>query len=143
MAKNNTKSTKNMGFIVSIIVAAVLLFGGISLYNSRSNTLDNSATTEQSTQTTKPEISFSSDGKVVKYAGQDGQTALALLQAGTQVETQESSFGEFVSGINGVQANAAKNYWAFYVDGDYATEGAGSYQTKDGQMIEWRLEDLQ
>jgi hypothetical protein len=89
------------------------------------------------------EVTISDDGRTVTYEGQGGYTALELLQAGTDVTTQDSDFGSFVTGINGVEADSAQNYWAFYVGDEYADEGAGTYQATDGEQIEWRLEDLE
>ncbi|MDO8265521.1 MAG: DUF4430 domain-containing protein, partial [Candidatus Saccharibacteria bacterium] len=74
--------------------------------------------------------------------GQTGKTALEILQQGTEVTTESSDFGDFVTGINGNIADSSKNYWSFYVNGAYASEGAGTYKTTDGEKIEWRLEDL-
>ena len=88
------------------------------------------------------EIVFSDDGKTVTYAGQNDVTALVLLESGTTVTTEDSDFGEFVVGINGVEADSSSQYWSFYVGGEYATEGAGTYVTSDGEQITWELEDL-
>jgi hypothetical protein len=80
----------------------------------------------------------------VSYEGQNDKTALELLKDKYQVDTKEfSGVGEFVSAIEGVAAEDGKNFWAFYVDGQMATEGAGTYKTKDGEKIEWRLDEIQ
>lgn len=75
------------------------------------------------------------------YDGQDGKTALELLKAKYPNTTTESStYGDYVTGIDGVKADSSKEYWAFYVNGEVANEGAGTYQTKSSDKIEWRLE---
>ncbi|MCL2173889.1 DUF4430 domain-containing protein [Candidatus Saccharibacteria bacterium] len=80
----------------------------------------------------------------VSYDGQNDKTALELLKDNHLVETKDfSGMGEFVTAIDGVAAEDGKNFWAFYVDGEMAMEGAGTYKTKDGEKIEWRLEEIQ
>jgi hypothetical protein len=80
----------------------------------------------------------------VSYEGQNDKTALELLKDNYQVETKDfSGMGEFVISIDGVGAEDGKNFWAFYVDGKMAAEGAGTYKTKNGEKIEWRLEEIQ
>ncbi len=92
--------------------------------------------------TDKDTLTFSEDKKTVSYVGQTGKTALEILKEKTEVSVEQSSFGEFVTGINGLVADSTKEYWAFYVDGQYGSEGAGTYQTKDGEAIEWKLEAI-
>ncbi|MDO8472002.1 MAG: DUF4430 domain-containing protein [bacterium] len=77
------------------------------------------------------------------YDGVAGKTALELLKAKYQnVATQSSSVGDFVTTIDGKKADSTKEYWAFYVNGSLASEGAGTYATKATDKIEWRLELL-
>ena len=127
---------------VYAIVAAVLVvaIGGISVYN-----LDHTSTKQNQTSTTQTasKITFSNSGKQVDYTGQTGKTALEVLKSLTKVDVGTSSYGEFVTGINGLKADAKLNYWSFYVNGAYASEGAGTYKSKDGEKLQWRLENLQ
>jgi|SRR3989344_3844189 len=78
-----------------------------------------------------------------KYEGEDGRSALEILKEKYTVETKEfTGIGEFVTSINGLKAEDNKNFWAFYVNGKQANEGAGSYKTKNGDIIEWKLEKI-
>lgn len=76
------------------------------------------------------------------YPGQDGETALdLLLEADPTAETAGEGEMAFVTGICGYTADEAeKEFWALYVDGEQAMEGAGSLETEDGQEITWKLE---
>lgn len=75
----------------------------------------------------------------VSYRGVNGQTALAILKQNYKVTTKTySGMGEFVTAINGVSPSDSQ-YWAFYVNGKLAEVGAGSYTTKTGDKIEWKL----
>jgi hypothetical protein len=102
--------------------------------------------TPQPTSNSTQQLSFdaihiSLDGKLVTYDGVGGQTALDTLKRLTTVQTTKSSFGEYVTTINNLPASATQ-FWAFYVNGQMATVGAGSYNAVDGDKIEWKLENL-
>lgn len=78
----------------------------------------------------------------IKYQGVEGKTALELLKNSHTVTTKQFSFGEMVVAIDGVEPAPNEAYWAFYVNGSLAAVGAGSYVTKNGDQIEWRLEEI-
>jgi uncharacterized membrane protein len=81
--------------------------------------------------------------QAVKYEGETGKTALAILKEKYNgVEIKDFSFGQMVTAIDGKKAEDGKNFWAFYVNGVQAQVGAGSYQTKNGEQIEWKLEEI-
>jgi YD repeat-containing protein len=75
----------------------------------------------------------------VSYHGQQGSTALQILEDRTHVQTKHYSFGDMVVSINGVSGNGPK-YWTFYINGKQASVGAGSYQTKPADLILWKLQ---
>lgn len=130
--------------VVALVAAAVVVVGGVSFYavnRNDNNKVENKLTTSQ--QAPPPaKLTVSEDKKTVSYAGQTSKTALEILKSLTTVSTKQSDFGEFVTGIDGTEADGNKEYWAFYVNGTLASEGAGTYKTTDGEKIEWRLEAL-
>lgn len=79
------------------------------------------------------------------YTGEDGRTALELLlEADPSAEVDGEGEMAFVTGINGRTADPdANEFWGFYVDGEFAQEGAGTLVTEDGQEIEWKLETFE
>ncbi|MDR0956083.1 MAG: DUF4430 domain-containing protein [Candidatus Nomurabacteria bacterium] len=79
---------------------------------------------------------------VVSYDGESGKTAYQILADDCTVKSSDSSYGKFVTEINGVAAGTTK-YWAFYINGKYASVGADKYQTKDGDQLKWQLEAIQ
>lgn len=85
----------------------------------------------------------SNEGKTVRYDGVADKNALEQLKSLTTTETKTTSFGDMVVSINGLKAEDTKNYWAFYVNNQYANEGAGTYKMKASDKIEWRLEAIQ
>jgi hypothetical protein len=80
------------------------------------------------------------DLRHVEYAGEDGETALELLEDnGYDVTTTHSSIGDYVTAIGDVEATRT-TYWSYYVDGKLPNVGADAFTTKDGQRIEWKFE---
>ncbi len=78
----------------------------------------------------------------VVYDGVDGKNAMELLKASHRVETKSfSGIGEYVVSIDGVQPDVS-HFWAFYVNGAQAQVGADQYVTKNGEKIEWKLEEI-
>ena len=72
------------------------------------------------------------------YKGETGKNALEILKQKTKIE--ESSSG-LVTSINGRKADdGKKEYWAFYVNGKMADVGPADYQTKGGDLIEWKIQ---
>jgi len=75
---------------------------------------------------------------VVAYDGEDGKTALELLKSRARVRTTVSQLGELVEEINGVSSGNGYHL-IYFVNGSMAKTGAGSYVTKNGDQIEWKL----
>lgn len=138
---------KWIGLIVVIILVGWLVSARRQSPTQEVGTSPIVATTEQ-TATPTTDIASTDLTKPIgattySYDGIDGKTALDLLKAKYQkVETQSSSVGDFVTAIDGKKADPAKEYWAFYLNGALASEGAGTYITKSTDKIEWRLELL-
>jgi uncharacterized Zn-binding protein involved in type VI secretion len=129
--------------LLAVVAVVVLAISGFAIYNATQNdTSSDQAQTEQTEQQPAGDITFSEDGKTVTFKGQEGTTALATLESLTTVTTQDSDFGRFVTGINGVEADSTTQYWAFYVNGEMANEGAGTYEAGPDDTFEFRLEDL-
>lgn len=79
-------------------------------------------------------------GEAVTIAS--GKTALDALKQSYQVETQTfSGVGDFVNSISGVKPDT-KHFWAFYVNGTSSTVGAGTYTVKEGDKLEWKLDEI-
>jgi len=76
------------------------------------------------------------------YQIAENTKALNLLKTSHKVETRDyGSLGEMVTSIDG---NAAKldQFWAFYVNGKLANEGAGLYTLKSNDKVEWKLNSV-
>lgn len=77
----------------------------------------------------------------IKYTINQTTTAWQLLKQTNQIKTQGEESMVFVIEINGVAANQKnREYWAFYINEKLAAVGAGSYQLKNNDKIEWKIE---
>ena len=78
----------------------------------------------------------------IVYQGQDGKTALELLKASHTVETENyTGVGEYVKSINGI-VPTKDEFWGFYINGESSNVGAGQYQSKSTDSIEWKLDKI-
>ena len=142
MKGKRMKISKSMWLI---IVAVVLVIGGGAYYFVSVNN-DNTASSAEQAQVEQSApvstITFNDNGTIVTYDGVAGETALATLKSLTDVQVEDSAYGEFVISIGVVSADSSKNFWGFYVNGDMASVGAGDYVAKEGDQIEWQLTEL-
>ena len=133
----DNKNSWGLGnFIAIIILGAILVIGGSLLGSAVSKKQTEKAIAGIENQF-KPVVE-----KTISYEGQDGKTALELLDEKYDIKTEQSSIGVFVTSIDGDE-NTFDKYWMFYVDDKLAPVGAEAYQTKAGEKIEWRYEKLQ
>lgn len=116
---------------ITLALTLLALIGlGVGFGELSGNRETNSAVSQE-TQTIAPII----------YQGAEGQTVLDLLKSKHTAVTQDSSFGTYVSSING-KSGDADSAWLYYIDGQLGQEAADKAVTKDGQSIEWRYESF-
>jgi len=86
-------------------------------------------------------FSTSSSGNTVKTEALalKGENAFEIMQKSLSVEFQNSTIGPFITSINGVKAGEGE-YWALYVNGEYAQKGISLYTIDSDLNIEWKLE---
>ncbi len=119
--------------VVIVVLVAIVAVVGVVLWN-------NNKDKDQATETTT--LQQPAENQAIAYDGVDGKTALELLKSTYQVEVQTyDGVGEFVTSINGQSADDT-HFWSFYVNGEMAAVGAGDYQTKSGEKIEWKLDEI-
>jgi hypothetical protein len=114
-------------YITSLAVCGVLLAGGIGV-----------VWFTQSRSTQPQAVLHRSD--YLLYMGKKGLSALTELKQVARITTENSSYGEFVTAINGVSGGTNGNYWDYYVNGKLASVGAGAYILAGGEKVEWKLE---
>ncbi|MFB6203489.1 MAG: DUF4430 domain-containing protein [Candidatus Nanohaloarchaea archaeon] len=61
-------------------------------------------------------------------------TALRALNESFTVDYRRTDLGVYVTSIDGLASNST-HYWAFWVNGDYAKKGVGSYVLSEGDRV--------
>lgn len=143
---NFFKESKNQ---IIIIAAIVIVGGGIYLWNAQLNTQLQTSTTTNTTTTQEISTSLQidkGDGSAVRVYTvtlASGTSALYQLLEAAQtqnftVATKDSSLGAYVNGIDGVEGSA-NSFWLFSVNGTPSEVGAGAYELKEGDVVEWKF----
>lgn len=123
-------------FFITIFLAAALI-GVTYLVKPQQTDLRSQEERQTSQEEVLPQVTETS----VKYEGQEGQTAFELLRAVTMVEFKQYDFGVFVESIGGVKPDE-KHFWKLYVNGTESQVGSDQLQTKNGDIIEWKLDEI-
>lgn len=124
----------------------------------KNNKEDTTTTTSSETQSTakEEEITVLGEGATkfaFKVVDKDGnETAFeintdketvgdALLELNL-IEGDEGDYGLYVKKVNGITADYDKDqtYWAFYVDGEYASSGVDATKIEEGKEYSFKVE---
>jgi ABC-type Fe3+-hydroxamate transport system substrate-binding protein len=83
------------------------------------------------------------DGKEESFEIHTDKTTVgdALVELG-MIEGEDSEYGLYVKTVNGVTADYDKDgvYWAFYIDGEYASSGVDSTEITEGSTYSFKME---
>jgi hypothetical protein len=125
---------------IMLIAAGALVVAAVAtgLVVRTNNAKDTKTAQTQTTATPTPSVA----AKTLTYGGVEGKTALELLKAkDPNTVTKGDGANAYVTTINGYTASDTnKEFWALYVNGKQSELGAGSYVTKAGDKIEWKIE---
>ena len=120
--------------LASILMAALLLSGCISSSNSEN------AVPEKVDVSIKVIVNEKTIvDQTISVA--KGTSALEALQKVALVETKPYSLGKFIVGIAGINSTGA-DYWAFYINKEYAQVGADSYKIENPAELMFKLEKI-
>jgi hypothetical protein len=119
-------------YVIVVLVAIGVIAGGFYGYQALTAKKSDSTIIANSCET-------SNNGRTVTYKGEDGITALALLNKNCQTESTGQGESSFITKINGVEANSSNEFWSFKVNGEMAMVGAGSHTTNSSETITWEL----
>lgn len=132
--------------IAAAIFGVVLIFGIFIYKQNFSGVIPKPTILQENEAVSEIDVSVlvdfadqrASDSGKVKI--ETGENALEVLKRAHNVETKHYSFGDLVQSIDGVSGENGK-YWIYYVNGKKASEGASVYLPKNGDKIEWKLEN--
>ena len=123
---------KSSKLLFPLILVVVIITTGCGLQPNTTTTPINEVTEE------KPNVETQS----IKLTGQEDKTAMEILKASHKIGTKSfGEIGEFIEEIDGVKSDT-KHFWAFYINGESSNVGAGQYETKNSDLIEFKLEEI-
>ena len=146
---NSPMKNRTLLFTVSILVLSLT----VTACTPQRVQVNNVEKIEQSTTASSSSVVNLIDGTTTATASANivieltasnpavGETALDLLKkSGAQVQaTSYGDAGSFVTSINDVTGDAT-NYWAFYLNDEYAQQAADKTVVKDGDRIKFVYE---
>jgi hypothetical protein len=121
-------------FVIVVIIALIGIVYAFTRTQVSAPTISQNQTSNQ--------IATQTGAQTVTYQGQDGKSALVLLQSMHQVQVQHFSFGDEVMSIDGVTPDNSTAYWEFMVNGKDSPVGASTYITKSTDAITWRVSKI-
>ncbi len=131
---------------VSILLALVCIFSFTACANSVDKTgVWESATYLKDTELGKGEktivVEVTAEEKTVTFTVNTDKKTVgdALIEHGL-IDGDEGDYGLYIKVVNGITADydVDKSYWAFYIDGEYATSGVDT--TDISEDVTYRLE---
>ena len=148
-----TKLFKSLSYIVCIVlIAAMTLFttGCKDNTDSQSSSLETTSSSSQANAEVlgegKNEFNFTvtkSDGKELSYVIHTDKTTVgeALLEL-ELINGEDSAYGLYVKTVDGetLDYDTDGKYWAFYVDGAYASTGVDSTEITEGATYAFKAE---
>ena len=88
-------------------------------------------------------IVVDADGNETNFVvNTDKETVGDALLEQNLIEGEEGDYGLYVKIVNGITADydTDQTYWAFYVNGEYASTGVGSTPVNEGDTYEFKVE---
>ena len=126
--------------IISTLLVIICLFSLISCGNQTTdNNLWETATYSEDTVLGEGEKTFllevTAEEKTVTFTVKtDKETVGAALAEQELIVGEQSEYGLYTKVVNGITADfdVNKRYWAFYIDGEYATSGVDTTKITEG-----------
>lgn len=145
--KNNAIIKKALSLILCmVLIAAVALFATACGGDDQTDT--ETPTVEKENVIGKGETMFyfvvvDSDKKETSYqVYTDKKTVGEALLEHELIDGEDGPYGLYVKTVNGETVDFDKDgkYWAFYVNGEYATTGVEKTEIKDGDKYSFKVE---
>ena len=150
MTMTNLKRSLSCVLLVVLIAAMALFAVGCGDNNTPQGTEAPQTTVSAQNKTVLGEGAKVFDFTVTDYDGKETAFEIhtdkeivgeALLEF-ELIEGDESEFGLYVKYVNGIRADYDKDgkYWAFYVDGEYASAGVDTTAIEEGKAYAFKVE---
>lgn len=140
-----TQFTKLLSAIVCIVLIAAM---ALCITACNDNTTTSDPISSGVTESLKAEVKFTFvvvdvDGKETSFDISTDKTTVgdALLEEGL-IAGEDSQYGLYVKTVNGITLDFDTDgkYWAFYVDGAYASAGVDTTEIEPGATYSFKAE---
>ena len=139
------KQFKNK-FFASVLCMVLIVAMALSMTACTNNTPDSSDAGQEQTQPVSKSFTFEvvdQNGTMTSFDITTDKELVgeALLEEGLIVG-EDGPYGLYVTEVNGIVAdyNVNKTYWAFYIDGGYASSGVDMTEVVDGATYSFKVE---
>ena len=139
------KQFKNR-FFASVLCMVLIVAMALSMTACTNNTPDSSDAGQEQGQSVEQSFTFEvvdKDGNVTTFDITTDKATVgeALLEEGL-IKGEDGQYGLYVTEVNGIVAdyNIDQTYWAFYVDGAYASSGVDMTDVVDGATYSFKVE---
>lgn len=133
-------------FFASVLCMVLIVAMALSMTACTNNTSDTSDAGQEQTQPVSKSFTFEvvdQNGTMTSFDITTDKELVgeALLEEGLIVG-EDGPYGLYVTEVNGIVAdyNVNKTYWAFYIDGGYASSGVDMTEVVDGATYTFKVE---
>jgi len=150
MLKTNFKRILSCIISIVLIAAVALMSYGCIDKKAKTDEATTSVTNQyvSATELGKGENYFSltvtdGDGNEIPFSIRtDKKTVGEALLELNLIEGEDGQYGLYIKKVNGIEADYEKNgtYWAFYVDGQYASSGVDTTDIVNGSAYQLKVE---
>jgi len=139
------KHFKNKLF-ASVLCMVLIVAMALSMTACSNTTSDDASAGQEQVQTVEKSFTFEvtdKDGNTETFAITTDKATVgeALLEEGL-IAGEDGQYGLYVTEVNGIVAdyNVDRTYWAFYIDGEYASSGVDTTDVTDGATYSFKVE---
>ncbi len=138
---------KNCRKVISAFLAVVLVLILSACASSGKTTVSvkNGETLGQGATAFAVEVTDAAGARTSFTVKTDEKTVGAALQALNLISGEESSYGLYIKEVIGITADYDTDgtYWAFYIDGQYASTGVDMTDAQNGAVYGFAVEKMQ
>ena len=130
----------------SVLCMVLIVAMALSMTACTNENADNANAGQDQVQVTEMSFTFEvvdKDGNTETFDITTDKATVgeALLEEGL-IAGEEGQYGLYVTEVNGIVAdyNVDQTYWAFYVNGEYASSGVDTTDVEDGSTYSFKVE---